>query len=424
MKSVALRIIWCVVVGILLGAAPLMAEGEIEGTSAGATASASFHGDCEWPRWRGPNGDGIISVPGFLPDQSSMPTRSAWAVNIGEGYSPPAISGGRVYTLGHSNGRDTVRCLDVADGSEIWSHSYRAESGGYPGPRSSPTVYQGQVFTLSRDGTLLCLDAATGSVIWDRNISREYGAREPDWAYASSVIVYNDTLLINVNSAGLCLDITDGSRIWTSAAAPAGYATPVIAEIEGRTQALFFGRAGLSGVDPDDGTQLWHYEWRTGSNVNAADPQPFGNRIFISTAYGSGCAVIEINNNAPKTVWRGHTFASHFSSFVLHDGYLYGNDGNAGAGRSQFRCIDPDTGEVQWSATAAGMGSLIATDEHLVLFSERGHVVIAELTPEEYRPLAELDAERGVYWAAPVLCGNRLFLRDTYGMLYCFQFGR
>jgi hypothetical protein len=134
--------------------------------------------------------------------------------------------------------------------------------------------------------------------------------------------------------------------------------------------------------------------------------------------------VFEVSNNAPQTVWRGHAFQSHFSSFVLHDGYLYGNDGSAGAGRSQFRCIDPDTGEEQWSGTVEGMGSLVATGEHLVLLSERGQVVIAELTPRAYRPLAEMQTERGVYWAAPVLCGDRLFLRETYGILYCYRFGQ
>jgi outer membrane protein assembly factor BamB len=269
---------------------------------------------------------------------------------------------------------------------------------------------------------MLCLDAQNGNLIWNRNIVHEHDVRPPSWALSSSIVVYNDTLLVNVNSAGLCLDPSDGSRIWSSGTSYAGYASPVLARIDGQMQALFFSWNGVSGVDPADGTRIWHHGWETANDVNAADPVVFGNRVFISTGYGTGCTVFEVNGGTTSTVWRGHTFASHFSSFVLHDGYIYGNDGSAGAGRSQFKCIDPDTGETQWSATAAGMGSLIATDRHLVLFSERGHVVIAELTPEAYRPLAEFDAERGVYWTAPVLCGNRLFVRETYGMLSCYQF--
>jgi outer membrane protein assembly factor BamB len=268
------------------------------------------------------------------------------------------------------------------------------------GTRATPTVYKGNVYTFSRDGTLLCLDAESGTVTWERNLSRERAAFQPSWGFAGSLVIWNDLLLINVNTAGMAVRRSNGETVWNSCPAAAGYATPVVATIGGQTQAIFFTESGLHGVEPATGEELWSYEWITGFGVNAADPLVFGDRVFLSSAYQSGCALLQVEGGDVETLRRNNLYESYFSSFVYDGGCVYGNSG---------------------TAEAEGIGSLIVINEYLVLLTERGRVTFAELTREGYRPVPEMHAPRGIYRAAPAFCDNRLFLRDTGGNLHCFE---
>ena len=374
-----------------------------------------------WPRFRGPVGDSVVTAPDFDPARTTLPSEPTWTTDIGSGYAAPSVSNGLVYTLGNTMLVDTVRCLRLSDGEEVWSYSYSARSGSYPGPRSTPTIHDGKLYTLSRDGTLICFDADSGSIIWQRNISRDGIAWQAIYDYASSVVVWNDLLLINANRSGLALRAEDGELAWTSSPAGAAYATPVVAEIGGRTQALFLTSSGMHGVDPATGEELWASMWLAGSFDKAADPLPVGNRVFSSTAYGLGCALLEIDGSDATTVWQNNIFESHFASFVYSNGYIYGNSGSPESPVSYFRCVEFDRGRERWSAEADGSGSLIAVGRYLIMLTERGRVVFAELTPDEYRPVAEMSAPRGIYWTAPVYADGRLLLRDAAGALYCYE---
>jgi len=375
----------------------------------------------DWPQWRGPERNGISAETDWDPAALAKGPRIVWRTDVGLGYSGVAVKGDRLYTMGNVGGRDSVICLDTRTGKVIWNYSYPARSMQYPGPRATPTIDGDTVYTLSSDGQLLCLSADRGTVHWQRNIVADFGARPPNWGFAGSLVVEGDLLLANAGISGLALNKRNGKPVWVSATGTGGYATAVLYTRNGTRYAAIFGRRAIYGVEAQTGKQAWSYPWVTGNDVNAADPLVFEDRVFISSNYGAGSALLDISGRQPKLLWKNGSVNSHFSSFVLIDGYIYGNDGFAGRRSGAFRCLDVETGRVMWSESL-GFGSLIAADGKLILLTERGDLHIAEATPSGYR---EISRARSILssscWTPPVLCDGRIYLRNHRGELVCLD---
>ena len=375
----------------------------------------------DWPQWRGPDRNGISEESGWDPAALVEDPRILWRTNVGLGYSGVAVKADRLYTMGNVRGQDSVVCLDARTGREIWSYSYPARSMQYPGPRATPTIDGDAVYTLSSDGQLFCLTADRGRVRWQKNIVAEFGARLPNWGFAGSVVVEGDLLLVNAGVAGMALDKRNGKLAWTGGAGIGGYATPVLYTQNGNRYAAIFARKAIYGVEVQTGRQAWSYPWVTGNDVNAADPLVFEDRVFISSDYGAGSALLDISERQPRLLWRNGSMNSHFSSFVLIDGYIYGNDGFAGRRSGVFRCLDGATGQEMWSESL-GFGSLIAADGKLILLTEQGDLHIAWASPSAYR---EISRARSMLssscWTPPVLCDGRIYLRNHRGELVCLD---
>jgi outer membrane protein assembly factor BamB len=389
--------------------------------SVAATAAAAAAQAAEWPRWRGPDGNGTALGASVNPKGIAGKPKIAWKSSLGTGFSSVAVAGNRVYSLGNAGGKDTVFCLDSVSGRTIWKYSYPCGPGSYPGPRATPTVHEGTVYTLSREGHLFAFEAATGKVRWRKHLVDDLGVRRPDYDFAASVVVSGDRLVLNAGTSGLALDRLTGAAIWQSGRGPGGYATPVLAEMSGRLTAVIFGHRDAFGVDVADGHVRWSFEWVTGSDVNAADPVVFGDRVFVASAYDKGCAVYDVSGTQPAVVWRNNAFETHFSSFVTSDGFLYGISGDARIPNSGvLRCLDARTGKIAWSEQL-GFGSLIATRQHLVVLNSSGTIFVAEATSAGYRELARGSLPRDQYWTPPALAEGRLFVRNLTGDLFAID---
>ncbi len=345
----------------------------------------------------------------------------AWKASLGTGFSSVAVAGSLVYGLGNAGGTDTVFCLNAGTGRIVWKYSYQCAQGSYPGPRATPTVHEGVVYTLSREGHLFALDAATGEVLWKKHLVDDLGIRPPGWDFAGSVVVAGDRLLLNAGRSGLALDRSTGATIWESGAGPGGYATPVLVDLARRPSAVIFGERAAYGVDAADGTVRWSFPWVTGSDVNAADPVVFTDRVFVASAYDKGCALYDVSGSQPAVVWRNNAFNTHFSSFVAMDGSLYGIDGDARVPNGGvLRCLNVRTGKTAWSAPV-GFGSLIATRDHLVVLNSTGTIIVAEASSAGYRELARCSLPRNQYWTPPALAGGKLFVRNLTGDLFAID---
>lgn len=372
----------------------------------------------DWPRWRGPEGTGISRETGWDPDALSTQVDVRWKVRVGTGYSSVAVKGKRLYTMGNDGKKDTVYCLDASTGEELWTFSYPCGTGGYPGPRATPTVDGARLYTLSREGHLFCLDALTGKVTWKRHIRSELGAQPPSWGFASSPVVEGDLVLLNACVSGAAVDKHDGRTIWVGRPGKGSYAAPVLFDQDGVRCAAIFGAQALYAVEAGTGEVKWSYPWITDNDVNASDPIVVGNRIFISSGYNKGCALLEIVGGRPRLVWQSRIMRNHFSSSLYIDGYLYGSDGQAGGGF--LRCLDFETGEERWSFQS-GMVSLIAAAGKLIVLQERGELSVLEASPDGVNRLSAARVLGNVVWTPPVLSGGRLYCRNVAGDLVCID---
>ena len=141
----------------------------------------------DWPRFLGPDGTGVSSETGWKPESLSKGPKIAWQKDVGNGYSGVAVKDGRVYTMGNRGNNDTVFCFNEADGKEIWSKSYPCKVGQYPGPKCTPTVDGARLYTVSSRALVSCFDASEGGVLWQTDAAAEFGAKPPQWRFATSV---------------------------------------------------------------------------------------------------------------------------------------------------------------------------------------------------------------------------------------------
>jgi outer membrane protein assembly factor BamB len=375
----------------------------------------------DWPRWRGADGNGVSPETEWNPKAINSHSKIAWTAAVGTGFSSVAVKGQRLYTLGNDNEKDTIYCLDANTGRKVWSYSYPCGLGGYPGPRATPTIDEGFLFTLSREGHLFCLDAETGKVRWARHLVKDFGANPPMWDFAGSPVVYGDLLVLNAGESGIALDKKSGEKLWGEGGGPSGYATPVIAQFSGKPSAVLFGRDAVRGVELSRGAVEWSFPWRTDSDVNAADPLVLGTRIFVASAYGHGCALYDVGAGKPSLAWESRAFQTHFSSFVAIDGFIYGIDGDARQfSAGTLRCLDARTGKEAWSARL-GFGSLIAAGGRLIVLNAAGTIITAEAMPAAFKEISRGPLPRNQYWTPPAFARGMLYVRNLQGDLFAID---
>ena len=379
---------------------------------------ADAYGAENWLQWRGPDRHGNVSTPRFNPAAIKTGPKVRWRAELGKGWSAVAVAGPYVYSMGNIDEQDIVYCLREDNGKEVWRHTYPCKGKNYPGPRATPCVVDGApptVYTLSRDGHIFALNAKTGEVIWQRNAAEEFGAKFPTWGIAGSPVVEDGVLLLNVASYGVALDPKTGKTIWKSPPAIGGYSTPVVATIGGVKTVVVFGEVDVFGVDFKTGKKRFSYPWKTKYHINAADPIVKGNLLFISSGYERGCTLLDVSGSKPVPVWENKELKNQFSTSILQGDYLYGVDGNNK--RGQMACINITTGKLAWRENIK-FGSLIAVEDELVYFNERGSLYVVKATPSKYTQVAEANGLlKNTCWTPPVLCRGALYLRNDRGSL-------
>lgn len=372
----------------------------------------------DWPQWRGPNRNGISAETGILSAFPSGGPKSVWTANIGTGFTTVAVSRGRVYTMGNYQEQDWVSCLNATTGKVIWVHKYPQGAGDYSGPRATPTVAEGKVYTFSREGLAFCLDAATGKILWQKNIASETRAAAPRWGFAGSPLIFDNLLIFNVGGGGVALDKNTGRVVWSSGTDIPGYASPVAFTLGGKRGVAIFAKDSLKALDPASGRVQWSYPWQTSYDVNAADPIFSGDSVFISSNYGKGGSVLRIAGGKPTSVWENRNMKNHFNSCVLVGGTLYGNDENT------LRALNYATGAERWNMRGMDKGGLIAADGKLIALTGRGELVIIRAVPTAFTELGRAKILDGQTWAHPVLANGLLYCRNDKGNLVCLDMRR
>ncbi|MBI1914692.1 MAG: PQQ-binding-like beta-propeller repeat protein [Planctomycetes bacterium] len=389
----------------------------------------------EWPQWRGYHRDGLSPEKGLLTAWPPKGPKEVWRQSIGGGYASLAVSGGRLYTMDRQDQQERVLCFDANTGKELWTHSYEANYAGIQhavGPRATPTVHEGRVYTVGASGVFLCLKAVPRSgnaeVFWQRDLMNEFGAKPPLWGVACSPLVEGDKVIVQPGGSKgsiVAFDRKTGKPAWTALDDPSSYSSPVAATAAGVRQIICFTGRRMVGLRASDGGLLWKYPWATQFDANIATPIVAGDLIFLSSAYNMGCALLRLAPDGdgvealPARVRRNKGMRNHHASCVLIEDHLYGFDVNQSQ-RGFLKCVHLETFEEKWAIDDRELekGCLIYADGHLLVLTQSGVLALVEATPTGFRKKAEAKLLEGSdCWALPTLAGGRLYLRDNEKLL-------
>ncbi len=377
----------------------------------------------DWPQFLGPNRDGVSAETGLAATWPKAGPPVVWERKVGAGWSGPVVSGGGLILFHRVGDDEVVERLDAATGKEVWRFTYpttyRDDFGFDEGPRSTPLIAAGRVYTLGAAGDLHCLDFNTGKRIWGRNVEKDYQAKKGFFGVATSPVLEDGVLLINVGGkgAGIVAFAADtGNEVWKATDDAASYSSPVVATIQGKRQAIFFTREGVVSLAPKTGEVYFRVPRRARINasVNAATPLVIGDQLFSSASYNVGATLFQLRDEGPPAeVWKSdEVLSNHYNTSVHHNGFLYGLDGRQEEG-ARLRCVELKTGKVRWNKERFGCASLVLAEGRLLLLAENGDLVLVEASPESYRELARATVLTKGCRAQIALADGRLYGRDT-----------
>jgi outer membrane protein assembly factor BamB len=374
----------------------------------------------DWPQWRGPDRNGVSRETGLLKEWPKGGPRVAWtAADLGAGYGSISVLGDRVFVQGSRSRQSVVTALNRADGKVVWSKPLGAAGNNDrgPGPRSTPTTDGDRLYVLTENGDLACLRISDGSIVWQRNVLRDFRASNPNWLMSESPLVDGNLVIVTPGGRGagiVALEKMTGKTVWQSADLndEAGYSSAIVADVQGvRTVMTLTAEAGV-GVRASDGKLMWRYTRAANNTANAATPVYAEGRVFYTSNYGTGGALLALKPTGGELraseVYFTRDMQNHHGGVVLLNGYLYGFN------NAILTCLEFATGKVMWRDRSVGKGSLVVADGHLYLFGENNVVGLAEATPAGYKEKGRFTVrDQGLpSWAHPVVSGGRLYIRN------------
>jgi outer membrane protein assembly factor BamB len=390
----------------------------------------------DFPEYRNRNRDGVVAArmletlkgEGFFnANWTGNPPRELWRQPCGGGYAGIAVVGSFAVTIEQRGEDEAVVCYDTATGAERWVHQYAAhfsEPLGGDGPRATPTIADGDVYSLGGKGMLKRLDGATGSVKWETDILAENDNIQ--WGMSGSPLVYDRFVVVNPGAqreaargrAIVAYDRETGKPLWSGGARRAGYSSPQLMTVCGVRQVLLLDGEGISGYDPASGREFWGFPWATYQYINVAQPIVLdGDRIFVSSGYNHGCAMIKVAKDGEKwsvdTLWENRNMRCKFTSPVLHKGCLYGMD------EGILTCVDAKDGTRKWKEGRFGNGQLLLAGDYLLIGDEAGKLLLVRATPEGYKEVGRVagalpDTKN---WNHLTFANYRVYLRNHFEMV-------
>jgi len=378
-----------------------------------------------WPGFRGPGRDGVVTGVRILTDWEASPPQELWRRPVGPGWGSFAVAGDRLFTQEQRGDEEIVACYQASSGEPIWLHSDSArfwEAMAGAGPRGTPTLHGGRVYTLGATGILNALDAGDGSSIWSRDMVKDTGATVPDWGFASSPLVVDDRVVVYTGAqdgkAVVAYDLANGEPRWFAPAGQRSYSSAHLATLDGVRQLVLLSDHGASGIAPDDGEVLWSHEWPVKGGARVVQPAILeGRDVLIGTGFGMGLRRIEVSQSAsgPWQIEEGWTTSDldpYYNDFVVHEGHAYGFDGRILAG------VNLDTGERAWKGGRYGNGQLVLLPEQdlLLVLSDRGDVALVGAEPGGFTEIARMPAIEGKTWNHPVIADGVLYVRNSEEM--------
>jgi outer membrane protein assembly factor BamB len=370
-----------------------------------------------WPGFRGADRDGIVHGVKIGTDWKTNPPKELWRRPIGPGCSSFAISDGLIYTQEQRGDDEVVTCYNLNTGKPVWIHSDKArfwDAHAGAGPRATPTLYAGRIYTFGGTGIVNVLNASDGSVVWSRNASSDTGAKDSGWGFTSSPLVIGDMVIIAATGKLVGYDTATGEPRWYGPDSGKGYSSPHLMTLDGVPQILLMSTAGLTSLTPVDGTLIWEHAWPMDDPVVQPAVTPGGD-ILLSGSLKNGIRRISVNHQAEgwkiKEQWTSSGLRPYFNDFIVHNDHAYGFDGLS------LACISIENGKRIWRGGRYGGQIILLADQDLILLlSEKGELALISATPDKFTELARFPAITGKTWNHPVLAGNIVLVRNSNEM--------
>ncbi|MES1212980.1 MAG: PQQ-binding-like beta-propeller repeat protein [Singulisphaera sp.] len=391
----------------------------------GAHVATSARGE-DWPRWRGPHGDGTWRAPALPDAWPADGLKTVWRQPIGGGYAGVSVTDGRVLVMDRQQQPaevERVLAFDAATGKLLWTREYPVAYGKLDygnGPRAAPTIHDGHVYTLGAVGHVLCLDLATGRQIWAHDCVAEMHAKIPDWGLAASPVVWRDLVICHVGVPGgslVAFDRQSGKEMWRASSDPAGYATPIIVQRPYGPQLVAWTPENVLGIALDTGKVDWQIPYKVTYGVSIATPIARGDLVFV-TGYWEGSKTIRLGQGPAdaELLWEdAKQLRGLMSQPLERDGYVYSLDKQLGV-----TCFELASGKKLWDdgnrLTPRGRNPQVTmvwlgdSDRTISLNSE-GELVLARFTPDGYQEQSRTKII-GPTWAHPAYAGRHVFARD------------
>jgi outer membrane protein assembly factor BamB len=419
----------------------------------------ALHAD-DWPQWLGPQRDGVWRETGIIEKFPTNGLKFRWRLPIGSGYSGPAVAKGRVYVMdrqlakgatnpsspwgrGEIPGNERVLCLNEADGKILWKYEYDcAYTVSYAsGPRVTPAVHEGKVYTLGAEGHLHCLDAEKGAALWSRDFRKDFSVKTPVWGFAGHPLVDGKKVICLARGDGsvaVAFDKDTGKELWRALSAKEpGYAPPMIYEFNGKRQLIMWHPEAVNALDPETGKVLWTHPTRPEIRSGMTIPSPLkvGDLLFLTSFY-NGSLLLRVDSDKPSIVWQSQKVSekdtdglhSVMATPLIENGYIY-----SPCSYGQFRCLKLETGERLWETFAPTSGKserwghafVVRHGHRSFIFSEKGDLIIAKLTPEKYEEISRArlidpdnrDPGRLVVWSHPAFANRSVYARNDKEMV-------
>lgn len=404
----------------------------------------------DWPKFLGPDDNGTSAEKGVAPWPKQGP-RKVWECELGVGYAPPVVAGGKLFHFDRYGDACRLTCRDAGTGAFVWKYEYPTEYEdryGYdPGPRACPVVDGDRVYVYGPDGVLACVKVADGKEVWKVDTRAKYFFHQNFFGVGSAPMVDGDLVIVAVggsqkgprpndlrdakpnNTGVVAFDKKTGEPKYAAVDELASYASPVIATVGGKKTGLYFARGGLVGFDPQTGDTRFRYKWRARleESVNASNPVVVGDRVLLTECYEIGAAFLDLKTGTPREVWTDadkdrvdKSLMCHWNTPVHHNGFVYASSGRHDSD-ADVRCVELATGDVKWKKRRTTRCSMMLVDGHVVCVSEYGDLTMFKATPDRYDEVSRFELPLDApCWAPPVLSRGLLYVRGK-GKLIAYE---
>ena len=385
-----------------------------------STPAVVLPDEAEWPGFRGPGRDGVVRGVRIATDWSAAPPVELWRRPIGPGWSSFAVGGGLLYTQEQRGEDEIVACYRLPTGEPVWQHRDAVrfwESNAGAGPRATPTLSHGRIYSLGATGILNALDAADGSVVWSRDVAADADTKVPIWGFSGSPLVVDDLVIVAASGRLAGYDIASGRPRWVGPTEGGSYSSPQRTTIDGVEQILLLAGPGAISVAPATGALLWKHAWEGGAIVQpalTAEGDVLVNAIAPTGGIGTRRLAVHQGSDgwSVEERWTSNGLKPYFNDFVVHRGHAFGFDG------SILSCIDLSDGRRTWKGGRYGNGQLVllADQDLLLVLSEDGELALVVASVDRFEELARHPALEGKTWNHPVLVGDTLLVRNAQEM--------